>query len=80
MKLNRIFVAVGLALASSTSLAFDCTAEVKAIDSALVEARLSTYKHAEVKRLLAEGEKLCKSGKQKEAADTLAKAKKILGI
>ena len=35
---------------------------------------------AEVKRLRAEGEKLCKAGKQKEAADTLAKAKKILGI
>ena len=80
MKLNRIFVAAGLALASSTASAFDCTAEVKAIDSALAEARLSTYKHAEVKILRTEGEKLCKEGKKKEAADMLAKAKKILGI
>ena len=80
MYLSRTFIAAGLALASSAASALNCPDDIKAIDAALVKARLSTYKHAEVQMLRKEGERLQKENKHQEACETLAKAKKILGI
>ena len=42
--------------------------------------KLTTEQLAEVQKYRAEGEALHKAGKHQESVDTLAKAKKILGI
>jgi hypothetical protein len=80
MKIGSMVVALGLALASGSALAFSCPKEMKAIDAALPAAKLSEALLAEVKKLRAEGEKLHNEGKHKESMEALAKAKKILGI
>jgi hypothetical protein len=53
---------------------------MKDIDDALPKAKLDAKQLAEVKKLRAEGETLHKAGKHQESMDTLAKAKKIMGI
>jgi hypothetical protein len=80
MKKRNIFIAACLAFASGTALAFHCPADMKAIDAAVPKAKLNEKQMAEVKKLRAEGESLHKAGKHQESVDTLAKAKKILGI
>ena len=80
MKLSTLIVAASLALTSTAVFAHRCPAEMKAIDAALPKAKLSDSQAAEVKKLRAEGETLHKSGKHVESAESLDKAKKILGI
>lgn len=81
MKLSSILVAASLVFASSAALAFHCPKDMKAIDAALKKnPELTTAQMAEVKKYRAEGEKLHKAKKHQESVDTLAKAKKILGI
>jgi hypothetical protein len=73
-------LAAALALTSGAALAFHCPADMKAIDAAMPKAKLNEAQMAEVKKLRAEGESLHGAGKHKESVETLAKAKKILGI
>ena len=80
MKLSSIVLAASLVLASGTALAFHCPRDMKQIDAALPNAKLSSAQMAEVKQLRADGERLHKAGKHQESVDTLAKAKKMLGI
>ena len=80
MKIRTALFAATLAFTSGAALAFHCPADMKAIDAAMSKAKLSDTQTAEVKKLRAEGETLHKSGKHQESVDTLAKAKKILGI
>ena len=81
MKIRNIVIAAGLALASSSALAFHCPADMKAIDEAMSKnPKLSAEQMAEVKKYRAEGETLHKAGKHQESVDTLDKAKKILKI
>ena len=80
MKITTMVVAAALAVASGGALAFHCPADMKAIDAAMPKAKLTDAQSAEVKKLRAEGEKLHSAGKHQESVDTLAKAKKILGI
>ena len=80
MKLRSLILAAGLALASTSALAFHCPKDMKAIDAALPNAKLSAAEMADVKKYRAEGETLHKAGKHQESVDTLAKAKKMLGI
>jgi len=80
MKIRSLILAVGLALASTSALAFHCPKDMKAIDTALPKAKLSSAQMADVKKYRAEGEALHKAKKHQESVDTLAKAKKILGI
>jgi hypothetical protein len=80
MKIIPMLVAAAFAVASSTAFAFHCPADMKAIDEALPKAKLDAKQMAEVKKLRAEGESLHKAKKHQESVDTLAKAKKILGI
>ena len=80
MKIVTMLFAAVLALASGAAFAHRCPAEMKAIDAALPKAKLTDAQAAEVKKLRADGEALHKSGKHVESADTLDKAKKILGI
>jgi len=80
MKLPSMVLAAGLVFASSSAFAFHCPKDMKQIDAALPNAKLSSAQMAEVKQLRAEGERLHKAGKHQQSVDTLAKAKKILGI
>jgi hypothetical protein len=80
MKLPSIIVALALTLASGAAFAFSCPKEMKAIDAALPTAKLTDAQKTDVAKYRAEGEALHKSGKHQESMDTLAKAKKILGI
>ncbi|HEU0289806.1 MAG TPA: hypothetical protein VFR39_03535 [Burkholderiales bacterium] len=80
MKIRSIVVAVSLALASSVAFANSCPKEMKAIDAALPNAKLSAAQMTEVKKLRADGESLHKAGKHSESMDALGKAKKLLKI
>ena len=80
MKVRSIVVATALALASSVAFANSCPKEMKAIDAALPNAKLSAEQMTEVKKLRADGEMLHKDGKHSDSMATLGKAKKILGI
>lgn len=81
MKIRTLFAAAALAVASSAALATHCPADMKAIDEALAKKpTLAAADLAEVTKLRAEGEALHKAGKHQESVDTLAKARKILGI
>jgi len=80
MKVRSIIVAMTLTLASGAAFAFTCPKEMKAIDAALPKAKLTSAQKADVTKYRAEGEALHKAGKHQDSVDTLAKAKKILGI
>ena len=80
MKIHSIVVAVSLALASGFAFANSCPKEMKAIDAALPNAKLSAAQMTEVKKLRADGETLHKAGKHSESMEALGKAKKMLNI
>ncbi len=72
------FLTAGL---TGPALAFQCPKDIKAIDAAMAKnPQLSAEQSAEIKTLRAEGAKLHKSGKHANSVETLAKAKKILGM
>jgi hypothetical protein len=80
MKLRNLIAVFALSIAS-TAYAMHCPMDMKAIDDALAKKpNLSAEQTAEVKKYRADGEALHKAGKHQESVDTLAKAKKILGI
>ena len=79
-KLRALIAALALTL-SGAAFAMHCPADMKAIDDALAKnPKLTAEQMADVKKYRAEGEALHKAGKHQESVDTLAKAKKILGI
>ena len=78
MKRTALFVA--LAFASSLAFASGCPKEMKAIDAALPDAKVSSAQMSEVKALRANGEQLHKDGKHADSMAALGKAKGILGI
>ncbi len=70
-----------LMLASASALAYHCPDDMKKIDEALAKnPKLTEAQMNEVKDLRAKGEELHKTGKHQDSVDTLAKAKKVLGI
>jgi hypothetical protein len=81
MKIRSLLAALAFALTSSIAFAAHCPMDMKQIDEALSKnPNISADKLAEVKKYRAEGEQLHKAGKHQESVDTLAKAKKLLGI
>lgn len=81
MTLARLALAGAFALALSTpAFAFHCPADMAAIDAALPTAQLSDADKAKVTELRAKGQQLHEAGQHQESVDTLAEAKKILGI
>ena len=78
--LMRAALAAVLALSGGSALASSCPKEMKAIDAALPNAKLSDAQMSEVKQLRAEGEAQHKAGKHAESMAALGKAKAILGI
>lgn len=80
MKMRALFAALALTCATS-ALANHCPMDMKAIDEAMAKKPdLTAQQAADVKKYRAEGEALHKAGKHQESVDTLAKARKILGI
>jgi len=80
MKARALFAAAALTFAAS-AFAAHCPMDMKAIDEAMSkDPKISAEQMAEVKKYRAEGESLHKAGKHQESVETLAKAKKILGI
>jgi hypothetical protein len=77
--MKRLFLAAAL-LAASPALAFQCPADMAAIDAALASATLSAEDLARVQELRAEGERLHAAGDHQASVDTLAEAKRLLGI
>ncbi|HEV7478470.1 MAG TPA: hypothetical protein VGO02_12115 [Burkholderiales bacterium] len=78
--MKRITLAATLALFASVAFAHNCPNEMKAIDAALPNAKLTAAQSAEVKQLRADGESLHKAGKHSESMAALGKAKGILGV
>ena len=79
--MKKVVLAVVLAFAASTAFAMHCPKEMKSIDDALAKnPKLSEAQMKDVKKSRAEGEALHKAGKHQESVDTLAKAKKTLGL
>ncbi len=67
-------------LSAGTALAFHCPADMKKIDAAMANAKLSASDIAKVKKYRAEGAALHKAKKHQESVDTLVQAMKILKI
>ena len=78
--MKRLAVIAILAAFASLAWAFNCPADMSAIDAALPRAKLDAKQTAEVKKLRDEGERLHKAGKHSESMAALGKAKRILGI
>jgi hypothetical protein len=73
-------VLVGLMFVASSAFAFHCPKDMKKIDEALPNAKVSAAQMDQVKKLRAQGEAFHKEGKHQQAVDVLAEAMKILGI
>jgi hypothetical protein len=79
--MKRIILAVATLFASATVFAMHCPQDMKQIDEALAKKpKLTEAQMKEVTKQRADGEALHKAGKHQESVDTLAKAKKTLGL
>ena len=79
--MKRITLAVATLFASATVFAMHCPQDMKQIDEALAKKpKLTEAQMKEVTKQRADGEALHKAGKHQESVDTLAKAKKTLGL
>lgn len=78
--MKMIITAGLLAFLASPVLAFQCPADMAAIDAALETATLSEEDLAKVKELRAIGEAEHAAGNHQASVDALAEAKKLLGI
>lgn len=81
MKIHTVIAAIALTFTASTAFANHCPADMKAIDEALSKKpSIAAAEIDEAARLRAEGEVFHKAGKHKESMESLARARKILGI
>lgn len=77
----RTIVAFAFMLAvAGPAYAFQCPADMAAIDAALETAQLGDDDRARVEELRAQGEELHEAGQHQQSVDALAEAKTILGI
>ena len=78
---RSLALAVAMVFASGTAFAMHCPKEMKSIDDALAKnPKLTEAQMKDVTKQRADGEALHKAGKHQESVDTLAKAKKTLGL
>lgn len=81
MLVRILSAAAIMALLATPAFAFQCPADIAAIDAALASnMELSDEQKAEVTALRDEGEALHNAGDHQASVDTLAQAKEILGI
>jgi len=80
MNTRSLVLGLALTLMAVPAFAGSCPKDMKQIDAALGSSSLSAAQMEEVKKLRADGEAYHKSGEHKKSVDTLAQAKKMLGI
>ncbi len=81
MLLRTLGVAAVLTMLAGPALAFQCPLDVKKIDAALAaNTTLSAADRTQVTELRDKGDVQHRAGQHKNAVETLAKAKGILGI
>jgi len=79
--MKKLFLALCLSAAASTSFAHGCPGEMKAVDAKLATApKMTDADMAKVKKLRADGEAAHKAGQHTESMRLLAEAKKMLGL
>mgnify|MGYP000359715876 CR=1 FL=1 len=78
--MKRIIAAAAISLLAAPAFAFQCPADMAAIDAALADGSLSEADMAKVQELRAQGEELHASGDHQASVDALAEAKMLLGI
>jgi hypothetical protein len=78
--MKKVLLATSLICLSSFVMAHGCPGEMKKIDAALPNTKLSTQDASKVKDLRAKGEEQHKAGQHTESMKSLADAKKIMGI
>lgn len=78
--MKMLLTAGFLAFLATPVLAFQCPADMAAIDAALQTASLSEADLARVMELRATGEAEHAAGNHQASVDALAEAKKLLGI
>lgn len=77
----KTLITAGLfAILAGPALAFQCPADIAAIDAALDTASLTEEQLAHVKELRATGETEHEAGNHQASVDALAEAKALLGI
>jgi hypothetical protein len=77
----KTLITLLLALATTAAMAFQCPADMKAIDAKLAAgATLADAEMAKLKQLRADGEAAHKAGKHDESVQLLGEAKKLLGM
>lgn len=79
---KAIFASLALTLLAAPALAAEvhCDADLKAIEQALIRAKLSPADAASVKAAQAKAEALHKAGKEEECEKSLLDTQKLLGI
>jgi hypothetical protein len=78
--MKKLLIATSLICMSSFAMAHGCPGEMKKIDNALPTAKLTPQNISKVKELRAKGEEQHKAGQHTESMNTLAEAKKIVGV
>ena len=78
--MKMLITASLLAFLAAPAFAFQCPADMKAIDAALETATLNEADLARVKELRATGEAEHAAGNHQASVDALAEAKKLLGL
>lgn len=77
----KMFIAAGLFVVLASPIhAFQCPADMAAIDAALTTASLSDEQMAKVRELRATGEAEHAAGNHQASVDALAEAKALLGL
>lgn len=78
--MKSILAAAAIALLAAPAFAFQCPADMAAVDAALADASLSEEDMARVQELRTQGEELHAAGDHQASVDALAEAKALLGI
>jgi len=78
--MKKLIASAVLVTSSSLAFAHGCPGEMKKIDTALPNTKLSAQDASKVKDLRAKGEEQHKAGQHTESMKSLADAKKIMGI
>jgi hypothetical protein len=78
--MKKLFVCAML-LAGTSAFAAECLSELKAIDAKIItEPPMTEAAVIKMQQFKAQGEKLCRAGKEAEAMKAFAEAKKLLGM
>lgn len=80
MTTRFLLAAAVVALTAFPAMAFQCPADMAAIDAALATASLSAEDKAKVEALRKKGEELHAAGNHDASVTALAEAKALLGI